>query len=145
MANGITTRVDGGAPRVDVAHLLLRVVLGQLLIAPGISKARGGIGGIVDMVVAHHMPAFVAYLVYIGEIIAPALLIVGLFTRAAAVIIIINMLFAIGLAHMGDLFSMSDSGGYALELQALFLLTAIVVALLGAGRYSIGGRYGRWN
>jgi putative oxidoreductase len=97
------------------------------------------------MVVAHHMPAFVAYLVYIGEIIAPALLIVGLFTRAAALIVIINMLFAIGLAHMGDLFSMSDSGGYALELQALFLLTAIVVALLGAGRYSIGGLYGRWN
>ena len=145
MANGITTRVDGGASKVDFAKLLLRVVLGLLLIAHGISKARGGISGIVDMVVAHHMPAFVAYLVYIGEIIAPALLIVGLFTRAAAVIIIINMLFAIGLAHMGDLFSMSDSGGYALELQALFLLTAIVVALLGAGRYSIGGLYGRWN
>jgi putative oxidoreductase len=40
---------------------------------------------------------------------------------------------------------MEKSGGYALELQALYLVTAIVVALIGAGRYSIGGLYGRWN
>jgi putative oxidoreductase len=83
--------------------------------------------------------------VYIGEILAPTLLIVGLFTRAAALVIVINMLFAVGLAHTQDLFSMSESGGYALELQALYLLAAIVVALIGAGRYSIGGLYGRWN
>jgi putative oxidoreductase len=145
MANGITTRVDGGASKVDFAKLLLRLVLGLLMIAHGIGKARGGIDAIVDMVVAHHMPAFVAYFVYIGEIVAPAFLIVGLFTRAAAVIVVISMLFAVGLAHTGDLFSMSEGGGYALELQAFYLVTAIVVALLGAGRYSIGGRYGRWN
>ena len=100
---------------------------------------------IVDLVVQHHLPAFVGYLVYIGEVVAPALLIVGLFTRAAAAIIVINMIFAVLLAHADELFSMEKSGGYALELQALYLVTAIVVALIGAGRYSIGGLYGRWN
>ena len=40
---------------------------------------------------------------------------------------------------------MSDSGGYALELQALYLVAALVVAMIGAGRYSLGGIYGRWN
>ena len=98
-----------------------------------------------ERLVQHHLPAFVGYLVYIGEVVAPALLIVGLFTRAAAAIIVINMIFAVLLAHAGELFSMEKSGGYALELQALYLVTAIVVALIGAGRYSIGGLYGRWN
>ena len=138
MANGITARIDGGSPKLDFAKLLLRVVLGLLILAHGIGK-------IVDLAVQHHLPAFVGYLVYIGEVVAPALLIVGLFTRAAAAIIVINMIFAVLLAHAGELFSMEKSGGYALELQALYLVTAIVVALIGAGRYSIGGLYGRWN
>ena len=145
MANGITARIDGGSPKLDFSKLLLRVVLGLLILAHGISKIKSGPGMIVDLVVQHHLPAFVGYLVYIGEVVAPALLIVGLFTRAAAAIIVINMIFAVLLAHTDELFSMDKSGGYALELQALYLVTAIVVALIGAGRYSIGGLYGRWN
>ena len=145
MANGITARIDGGSPKLDFAKLLLRVVLGLLILAHGIGKIKSGPGMIVDLVVQHHLPAFVGYLVYIGEVVAPALLIVGLFTRAAAAIIVINMIFAVLLVHAGELFSMEKSGGYALELQALYLVTAIVVALIGAGRYSIGGLYGRWN
>jgi len=145
MANGITARIDGGSPKLDFAKLLLRVVLGLLILAHGIGKIKSGPGMIVDLAVQHHLPAFVGYLVYIGEVVAPALLIVGLFTRAAAAIIVINMIFAVLLAHTDELFSMDKSGGYALELQALYLVTAIVVALIGAGRYSIGGLYGRWN
>jgi len=145
MANGITARIDGGSPRLDFAKLLLRVVLGLLILAHGIAKIKSGPGMIVDLVAAHHLPAFVGYLVYIGEVLAPALLIVGLFTRAAAAIIVINMIFAVLLAHTHELFSLDKSGGYALELQALYLVAAIVVALIGAGRYSIGGLYGRWN
>jgi putative oxidoreductase len=37
------------------------------------------------------------------------------------------------------------SGGWALELQGLYLLVSITVALLGAGRYGVGGTRGRWN
>ena len=131
--------------------LAMALAVVRLLRGPGAQDRVLGLdflyvnGMIVDLVVQHHLPAFVGYLVYIGEVVAPALLIVGLFTRAAAAIIVINMIFAVLLAHAGELFSMEKSGGYALELQALYLVTAIVVALIGAGRYSIGGLYGRWN
>ena len=81
MANGITARIDGGSPKLDFAKLLLRVVLGLLILAHGIGKIKSGPGMIVDLVVQHHLPAFVGYLVYIGEVVAPALLIVGLFTK----------------------------------------------------------------
>jgi putative oxidoreductase len=145
MANGITSRDVPGAARLDFAKLLLRVVLGVLILLHGISKIKSGPGMIVDLVAQAGAPAALAYLVYIGEVVAPALVIVGLFTRAAAAIIVINMIVAVLLAHTGDLLSMSDSGGYALELQALYLVAAVVVALVGAGRYSLGGIYGRWN
>lgn len=145
MANGITTRAIPGAARLDVAKLLLRVALGVLILLHGISKIRSGPGMIVDLVVHAGLPAWFGYLVYVGEVVAPVLLIVGLFTRVAAAIIGINMIVAVLLAHAGELLSMSDSGGYALEPQALYFVAAIVVALIGAGRYSIGGIYGRWN
>jgi putative oxidoreductase len=145
MANGITSRDTPGAARLDFAKLLLRVVLGVLILLHGISKIKSGPAMILDLVAQAGAPAALGYLVYIGEVLAPALLIVGLFTRAAAAIVVINMIVAVLLAHRGDLLSMSDSGGYALELQALYLVVALVVAMIGAGRYSLGGIYGRWN
>ena len=55
------------------------------------------------------------------------------------------MVVAVLIAHLNDLFSISKTGGYALELQAMYLFSAIAIALLGAGRYSLAGARGRWN
>ena len=37
----------------------------------------------------------------------------------------------------------TPAGGWALELQGMYFFAAIALALLGAGRYSIGGRAGK--
>ena len=55
------------------------------------------------------------------------------------------MTVAIWLAHTSQLFTLNQTGGWALELQGMFFLAAVVVALIGAGRYSLGGINGRWN
>ena len=128
----------------DLGKLILRLGLGILLLLHGLSKLNSGVGWLVDMVSQHGLPGFVAYGVYIGEVVAPVLLILGLFTRLGGLIILINMLFAFGLVHMGQLVSIGQSGGWALELQGLYLLGGLTVALLGAGGYSLGGRGGRW-
>jgi putative oxidoreductase len=49
--------------------------------------------------------------VYVGEIVAPLLLIVGFYTRPAAWIVVINMMAAIGLVRYKDLFVISKTGG----------------------------------
>ncbi|HVL76182.1 MAG TPA: GntR family transcriptional regulator, partial [Noviherbaspirillum sp.] len=49
------------------------------------------------------------------------------------------------LVHMRELWGITKTGGWALELQGSFLFAALAVALLGAGRFSIGGASGRWN
>ena len=128
----------------DVAKLLLRVTLGFLILLHGISKIRGGPGFILDVVEKAGLPEPFGYLVYVGEVLAPVLLIIGIWTRAAALVIAINMFIAILLVHTGQLLQLSPEGGWALELQGLFLLVAVAIALLGAGRYSLGGD-GRWN
>jgi putative oxidoreductase len=47
------------------------------------------------------------------------------------------MVVAIALAHGSQLFDIGKSGGWALELQGLFLFTALVVALIGPGKFGI--------
>jgi putative oxidoreductase len=124
----------------DLGRLVLRIALGGLIIFHGIAKLRGGIDPITQLVTATGMPAFVAYGVYVGEVIAPVLVILGWFSRIGSLLIAINMVFALSLAHRADLFNLATTGGYALELQALYLLVAIALVILGPGRYSINER-----
>jgi len=129
----------------DLGKLILRLALGILILLHGISKLTGGVGFIAGMLGKMGMPEALAYLVYVGEVLAPALLIIGLWTRPAALIVAINMVVAIWLVHMGELFQLTKTGGWALELQGIYLATALAIALLGAGRYSVGGVAGKWN
>lgn len=124
----------------DLGRLLLRLGLGGLILFHGYAKLKGGIDPIVQLVTAMGLPGFVAYGVYVGEVVAPLLLIVGWFARVGASIIAINMVFAVTLAHRPELFKLAASGGYALELQALYLIVASALALMGPGRYSIDER-----
>lgn len=129
----------------DFGKLVLRLMLGSLLLFHGVHKAIHGVGEILPTVAAHHLPPFLAYGVYSGEILGPVLLILGIFMRFGAALIVANMLFAIWLAGMASLFAINAHGGYALELETFFLLTAFALIFLGAGRYSLGGVNGRLN
>jgi putative oxidoreductase len=145
-SNTVTRRpAEAQKPGGDAGRLVLRLTVGILVLLHGIAKLSGPLDPIVGMLGKIGLPAALAYGVYIGEILAPILLIVGVWTRAAAVVVAINMVFAVLLAHRSQLFSLGGQGGYALELQALFLFSALAIALLGAGRYSVGGRYGPMN
>ena len=129
----------------DAGKLLLRLAVGVLIFLHVVPKLAGGVEGIAGMLAQKGLPGVLAYGVYIGEGLAPLLMILGLWTRPAALVVALNMLFAIGLAHMGELFTLGKQGGWALELQGMFLFGALAVALLGAGRMSAGGIHGRWN
>ncbi|MGH6871375.1 MAG: DoxX family protein [Rhizomicrobium sp.] len=129
----------------DLGKLVLRLTVGLLLIAHGIHKALNGIGEIKQMLAQHGLPDMLANGVYLGEIVGPALIIVGLFSRAGAILIVINMIVAVALAGVPYLLQANASGGYALELEMFFLFGGVAVALLGAGRLSIGGANGRLN
>lgn len=137
----------GSQDSQDLGKALLRIVLGVLILMHGIAKLTGasGIGFVSKVVADAGLPDWVAYGVYIGEVVAPILLIIGLWSRLAALVVAINMLFAVALVHSKELALLSKTGGWALELQGMFLGAALAVALLGAGRFSVGGINGKLN
>jgi putative oxidoreductase len=129
----------------DGGKLVLRLTIGILLLLHGIAKLIGGIEPISGMVTSAGLPAAFAYMVFVGEVLAPLGLILGVFTRISALLVVGNMLFAIGLAHMPELTQFGESGGWAIELQALFLFGALAIMLLGSGRFSLQSPTSRWN
>jgi putative oxidoreductase len=129
----------------DQGKLLLRALLAILLLFHGVTKLHGGIGFVTGLLDKVGLPHVFGYGVFVGEVVAPLLMLVGLFTRAAALVVVINMVVALLLVHTSQFFTLNETGGWALELQGMYLGAAVAVALLGAGRYSLGGTAGRLN
>lgn len=129
----------------DTGKLVLRVALAAMLLFHGYAKLVGGVGFITGMLAKAGLPPAIGYLVYIGEVIAPLMILVGVFTRPAALVVVINMIVAVLMVHTGEFFTINKTGGWALELQGMYFFAAVAVALLGAGRCSLGGATGRYN
>ncbi len=129
----------------DLGKFLLRATLAILILFHGVTKILTGIDYIIGMIAGVGLPPAVAYLVYVGEVLAPVLVLIGVWTRPAALVIAINMTVAVLLVHTSQFFTLAKTGGWILELQGMYFISALTVMLLGAGRFSIGGSAGRWN
>ena len=121
----------------DFGKLLLRFAIGVMLLVHGVTKLQTGIGFVEQMVAQAGLPHIVAYGVYVGEIVAPLLLIAGVFTRPAALIVAFDLAAAIFMARKADIMEVSQGGGWAIELEMLFLLGGLAIACLGAGRLAL--------
>lgn len=106
----------------------------------GIHKIIHGVGGIKKMLASSGMPEFLAYGVYIGEVIVPLFIILGLYARVASLVLAFNMLVAILLAYGGSLLALGKHGGLAIELPLFYFILSIVIFLLGSGRYSVNNK-----
>lgn len=124
----------------DVGKFILRFTLSILILLHGIAKITGGIDHIAGMLQSVGLPATMAAGVYLGEIAGPILLLIGWYARVGAGLIAINMLFALMLVHSAELFTLAPHGGWAVELQGMFLFTALSLILTGPGRLSINNR-----
>lgn len=107
--------------------------VGVLLLFHGVDKIMNGIGFIEKMLMAKGIPYshYVAYGVYLGEVVAPLALILGKCIRFAGLIIAFNMLVAIVLVHQNDILSLGAHGSWAIELPMFYLIAGIALALGG--------------
>lgn len=121
----------------DVGRLLQRLSIGLLILFHGIANLTSNYSFIKSLLKGIGVPEFIAYAVFIGEIIAPILIIVGWRTRLASLILAFNMLIAILMAHTAHIFTLNQYGGWGIELQGLYLFGAMVIYFLGAGKYAI--------
>jgi putative oxidoreductase len=133
--------ISGPAPRTDAGLLVLRLALGTLVLFHGVFKLTHGVAWIAGPLHGAGLPAWLSYGVYVGEVLAPALVILGLWARPAALAIAFDMFMAIFLARRGDVAKINPAGGgWAIELELMFLLAAVAIALAGSGRYGLGRR-----
>lgn len=124
----------------ELGKLVLRLTLGFLLLFHGISKVMNPaptLDSMSGMLAAAGLPTFIAYGVFIGEVLAPILIILGIYSRIGGLIVVINMVFAVLLVHSTDLLSLTKDGGWALELQGFYLFMGLALFFLGSGRVAV--------
>ena len=130
----------GGVINEDIGKLILRFSIAALMLFHGFSKLFNGIDGIKFLVTNAGLPEFVAYGVYMGEVVFPILIILGLFTRISSLFFALTMVFAIFLAHSNEIFVLGKTGGPVIELALIYLLTSISIMFIGAGKYSLDAK-----
>ena len=121
----------------DLAKLLLRLTVAMLMLFHGYAKVINGVDGIMGMLESHGIPGFIAYGVYIGEVIAPLMLIFGFRVKIAAVIMIGLMFFILAVPYSDKIFTLTKHGAWAIELHVFYIMGSITIWLLGSGKYSI--------
>lgn len=134
MVKGMLNAVNKTLSHDDAGKLLLRLAVGGLMLFHGLHKLLDGVGGISGMLVAKGLPGFIAYGVLVGEVVAPCLLILGVLTRPAALVLAWLMV------GLGKTFALDAVGAWAIENLVYFFVGALAIALLGAGRYSLAGQ-----
>ncbi|MDD3459216.1 MAG: DoxX family protein [Weeksellaceae bacterium] len=124
--------------------LILRLGVGILMLLHGTAKITKGVGGIQNMLVDSNLPKVISYGVYFGEILAPILLIIGFRTRIAALLVALTMLTAIFLANIDKVAQLTNSGGWAIELQVLFIVGSLALFFTGGGKYALSDK-NKWD
>lgn len=138
------------SPAGDLAALILRVFLSVVLFAHGAQKLLGWFGGYgFNQTMGFfehgmHIPAFFAGCAILIEFFGPIFLVLGLFSRAAAFLMGLEILVAMFLGgHVHNGFFMNWANNPAahegFEFHLLFIGIALALLALGGGRYSIDG------
>lgn len=126
---------------IDLGLLILRISIGGLMLLHGIAKLQHGAGFIEQVVADAGLPSFIAYGVYLGEVIAPLFILLGYGTRAASIIFAGNCLVAALLVHSQDIFTLNEQGGWTVELLGLFFFGAVSLIFTGGGKYAISSKH----
>jgi putative oxidoreductase len=117
----------------DLGVLFMRVAIGLVFLTHGYQKLQG-----MDQIVAFFgmigFAPFLAYFVAWSEVIGGILLIAGLFTRYAGIVLTIIMAVAVVHVHWARGYWLSD-GGY--EYALTLMLGALAMVFMGSGKYSV--------
>lgn len=132
----------------DWAVGIARIVLGIIFFGHGGQKMLGWYGGqglasSVRTFKEHlHLPSILAFLVIAGEFFSGIGLIVGLFSRIAALVIVLTMVGAIAMVHFRFGLFLDWSGtqkGHGIEYHLLAIALAMLVMVKGSGAFSLDG------
>ena len=121
----------------DTLLLVARILVGVVLIAHGWQKfAQYGIAGTAAAFAKMGVPLPAVSAVYaaVVELVGGLALLVGVGTAVAAALVVLDMLGAFLLVHIGNGVLVTDNG---FELVWMIAATALVLIAAGPGRFSV--------
>jgi putative oxidoreductase len=113
-----------------LALFVMRLALGAVMVGHGYQKVFGGLHHHVQFVTSLGLPAWSAYLSAFTEFFGGLLVLIGLFTRIAALGIFIDLSVAILKVHLHK--GMMGPGGYEFPMALAALAFGLI--FLGAGQ-----------
>jgi putative oxidoreductase len=132
----LSTAYSDGA--FNFALLVQRVITGLLLLIghglPKISNFKELSGSFYDPFHIGHRNSLI--LVILAELFCSMFLVLGLFTRIAAFIIVVNLSVAVFIFNNGQPLK-------NVELGAIFLTSVFTIMIIGPGRVSVDGMMGK--
>lgn len=129
---------------IHIGLFIFRVSLAVLMLFHGLHKLANGLAGIEKMLSNAGLPTILAYGVYLGEIVAPIMMLIGYRTRLAALVFASVMVVAFLLAHPDKFFALGKAGAWAIETIALFFFGGLGLVFTGGGRYAVSTRH-KWD
>ena len=122
----------------DLGILFARLGLGVCLFMHGFAKISHGIGGVKSILTKAGLPEIVAYGSYIGEVVAPIMIILGILSRIGALLVISTSLTIIYAYHgLGNLLELTNAGGFKTEILYLYIALSLCIIFNGSGKYAI--------
>jgi putative oxidoreductase len=110
-----------------LALLIMRLSLGAIMVAHGYHKVFGGLHHHTQMVASLGLPAWLGYVSAFTEFFGGLMILLGFFTRPAAVAVGINLFVAIWKVHLHNgLIGSPDRPGFEFPLAAFTLAFALV-------------------
>ena len=129
----------------DVGALVLRVTTGVLLFFHGWHKVLAGVENQMQLLVDHGIPGFFMYFGYISEVVAPVLIVLGIFTRISILTIVVTMIVVFYVAPF-PLWALHErTGAWVIEVQLFFFLIPVAMFFIGPGRFRVWrSKSGNW-
>lgn len=122
--------------QTDLAALALRIALGVMFIAHGLTKLLVFTpAGTAQYFESLGLPAIAGYATILFEIVGGLFLLLGILSRWIALLAVIQMI-VISYIHFANGWSFSNAGG-GWEYPAFMALSALALFFLNNGRFSI--------
>lgn len=124
--------------------LILRASIAFTMLIYGSTKLIDGNEFIETLLEQFGLPVFIANGVFVGEIVAPILILIGYRTKLAGLVFAINCLVAILMVQLPNLFKLNEFGGWAIGPIFIYLMFGLAMFFTGAGKYALSTK-NQWD
>ena len=121
----------------DLGKFLLRVAVAIIMIFYGIFRFKNNLGVFHELIVSIGIPSFFEYITYLRDFFVPLMLLTGIRVRLASLFVIITMSFAVFSQNYSETIVFNDVNLISVDLQVFYIVAAMAILFLGAGKYAI--------